>query len=52
MNIAAAEAIAGLVAEAELNENYILPEVFDPKLSQSVAQAVAQAARNTKVARI
>lgn len=52
MNIAAAEAIAGLVAEAELNENYILPEVFDPRLSQSVAQAVAQAARNTKVARI
>ena len=52
MNIAAAEAIAGLVAEEELNENYILPEVFDPRLSQSVAQAVAQAARNTKVARI
>ncbi len=52
MNIAAAEAIAGLVAEEELNENYILPEVFDPRLSQSVAKAVAQAARDTKVARI
>ena len=52
MNIAAAEAIAGLVAEEELNENYILPEVFDPRLSQSVARAVARAARDTKVARI
>lgn len=52
MNIAAAEAIAGLVADEELNENYILPEVFDPRLSQAVAQAVARAARDTKVARI
>lgn len=52
MNIAAAEAIAGLVADEELNENYTLPEVFDPRLSQSVARAVARAARETMVARI
>lgn len=40
MKLAAAEAIAGLVPENELNENNILPEAFNPKVAELVAQAV------------
>lgn len=40
MKLAAAEAIAGLVPDGELNENNILPEAFDPRVVQKVAQAV------------
>ncbi|MCM1057511.1 MAG: NADP-dependent malic enzyme [Firmicutes bacterium] len=40
MKLAAAETIAGLVPEDELNENNILPEAFDPKVAELVAQAV------------
>lgn len=40
MKLAAAETIAGLVPDSELNENNILPEAFDPRVAEMVAQAV------------
>ncbi len=40
MKLAAAEAIAGLVSDEELNEDYIMPEAFDPRVAESVAAAV------------
>jgi malate dehydrogenase (oxaloacetate-decarboxylating) len=52
MKIAAANAIAGIVSDAELNPDYILPDAFDPRVGKAVAAAVAQAARDTGVARI
>ena len=52
MNVAAAEAIASLVADEELNEEYILPAAFDPRVKDAVSQAVADAARESGVARI
>ena len=52
MKKAAAEAIAGLISDEELNENYIIPAAFDPRVGPAVAQAVAEAARRTGVARI
>ncbi|NRG26384.1 NAD-dependent malic enzyme [Bacillus circulans] len=52
MKKAAAEAIAGLVADAELNEDYVIPSPFDPRVAPAVASAVAKAAMETKVARI
>ena len=52
MKIAAAEAIASLVSDDELTAEYILPDAFDPRVGKAVAAAVAQAARDTGVARI
>ena len=52
MKIAAANAIAGIVSDAELNPDYILPDAFDARVGKAVAAAVAQAARDTGVARI
>lgn len=52
MKMAAAQAIAGLIPEAELNEENILPQAFDPRVAQAVADAVAKAARESGVARI
>ncbi len=40
MKLAAAEAIAGLVPEEELNDENILPEAFHPRVAELVAQAV------------
>ena len=40
MKLAAATAIAGLVSEEELNEDFILPEPFDPRVAQVVSDAV------------
>ena len=40
MKLATAKAIAGLVPDEELNENNILPEAFDPRVSQVVSEAV------------
>jgi malate dehydrogenase (oxaloacetate-decarboxylating) len=42
--LAAARAIAGCVAEAELNSSYIVPSVFDPAVAPTVAHAVREAA--------
>ena len=52
MKVAAAYAIAGLVSKEELNAEYILPQPFDPRIKDAVAEAVAEAARKTGVARI
>ena len=52
MKLAAAEAIAGLISEEELNEEYIIPKAFDPRVGKTVAAAVAEAARKTGVARL
>lgn len=40
MKLAAAKAIASLVPENKLNEDYIMPEAFDPTVAEVVAQAV------------
>ena len=52
MKVAAAYAIAGLVGEKELSEDYIIPTPFDKRVAKAVADAVAEAARKTGVARI
>lgn len=52
MKAAAAHAIAGLVSDAELSADYILPAAFDPCVRDAVAQAVAEAARRSGAARI
>ena len=52
MKIAAANAIAGVVSDKELNPEYILPDAFDPRVGKAVAEAVAEAARKSGVARI
>jgi malate dehydrogenase (oxaloacetate-decarboxylating) len=51
MKIAAAEAIAGIVSRSELSEEYITPSVFDRRVVERVASAVAQAALSGGVAR-
>ena len=52
MKMAAAKAIAGLIPDDELNEENILPKAFDPRVADAVADAVAQAARESGVARV
>ena len=52
MKMAAAMALAGLISDDELNEEYIIPKAFDPRVGPTVAKAVAEAARATGVARI
>jgi malate dehydrogenase (oxaloacetate-decarboxylating) len=52
MKLAAADALASLVPEDKLSAEYILPYAFDEAVCPAVAAAVAQAARDTGVARI
>ena len=52
MKMAAAMALANLISDDELNEEYIIPAAFDPRVGPAVAKAVAEAARATGVARI
>ena len=52
MKMAASYAIAGLVNEAELAADYILPRAFDKRVGPAVAAAVSQAARKSGVARL
>ncbi len=52
MKLAAAYALAGLVSDAERRADYIIPKPFDPRVRGAVAAAVAQAARDSGVARI
>jgi malate dehydrogenase (oxaloacetate-decarboxylating) len=51
MKIAAAKAIASLVGQRELSEEYIIPSVFDTRVAPAVAAAVAKAAYQTGAAR-
>jgi malate dehydrogenase (oxaloacetate-decarboxylating) len=51
MKLAAATAIAGLIAEAELHREYIVPSVFDKRVAKAVAEAVEEAAYRSGVAR-
>ena len=52
MNMAAAHALAELIGDDELSPDYIIPKAFDHRVGPAVAKAVAQAARDTGVARI
>ena len=52
MKMAAARALADLISDDELNEDYIIPAAFDPRVGPAVAKAVAEAARKSGVARI
>jgi malate dehydrogenase (oxaloacetate-decarboxylating) len=51
MKLAAAHAIAGIIPDDHLTEDYIVPSVFDKRVVRAVAQAVAKAAHDTGVAR-
>lgn len=51
MKLAAAQAIAGMVSERHLHEDYIIPSVFDRRVVRNVAKAVARAAQRTGVTR-
>ena len=52
MKIAAAKAIAAFVNDDKLSADYIIPSALDKTVAQAVAKAVAQAARDTGVARL
>ena len=52
MKLAAARALAELVSDEELTPDYIIPAPFDQRVCPAVAAAVAQAARDSGVARI
>lgn len=52
MKVAASYAIANLISEDELNEDYILPSPLDKRVVPAIAEAVIRAARETGVARI
>ena len=51
MELAAAQAIAGAIAEDELSHDYVIPSVFNRSVAPAVAAAVAEAARQSGVAR-
>ena len=52
MKLAAAKALADLITDEELSEDYIIPTAFDKRVGKAVAKAVADAARETGVARL
>lgn len=52
MKMAAVEAIASLISEDELHEDYVIPAPFDSRVAPEVAKRVAKAAIDTGVARI
>ena len=52
MKMAAAEALAALISDDELTEDYIIPKAFDKRVGPAVAAAVAEAAHKSGVARI
>ena len=51
MKLAAANAIADIIAPAELHTDYIIPSVFDRRVSEAVAEKVEEAAYLSGVAR-
>ena len=52
MKMAAAQALADLIRPEELSADYIIPAAFDPRVGPAVSKAVAEAARESGVARI
>jgi len=52
MNIAAAYALAELISDKDLKPDYVIPAAFDPRVKDAVANAVAEAARKSGVARL
>lgn len=52
MKVAAVHAIASLIKEDELKDDYVIPAPFDPRVAPAVAASVAKAAMETGVARI
>ena len=40
MKLAAAEALAGLVSDEQLSDDFIMPEAFDPRVAEVVSKAV------------
>ncbi len=52
MKIAAAYAIASLISDDELNEEYVIPKAFDERVGKTVAEAVYKAAVESGVARV
>ena len=52
MKIAAANALANLISDDELSEEYIIPAAFDPRVKDAVSNAVKIAAYETGVARL
>lgn len=52
MRIATSYAIASIVSDKELSEDYIMPKAFDPRVGKTVAEAVSNAAKKSGVARI
>ncbi len=51
MKLAAAEGIASLVSEDELTEEYVVPDVFDERVADTVAKSVMKVAREIGVAK-
>ena len=51
MKLAAAKAIAGVIPEKDLSEDYIIPSVFDERVAPAVAEAVAETAKESGMAR-
>jgi malate dehydrogenase (oxaloacetate-decarboxylating) len=51
MKFAAADAIASIVSEAELDPEYVIPSVFNPEVAPAVATATRTAAERAGVAR-
>jgi malate dehydrogenase (oxaloacetate-decarboxylating) len=51
MKLAAAQAIAGVIPEEDLSEDYIIPSVFDERVAPAVAEAVSETAKETGMAR-
>lgn len=51
MKLAATQGVAGLITQAELSAEYVIPQPFDRRVVAAVALAVAQAAMDTGVAR-
>ena len=52
MKIAASYALANIIRDDELKQDYIIPDPFNPKIREAVSYAVATEARKTGVARI
>jgi malate dehydrogenase (oxaloacetate-decarboxylating) len=51
MKLAAANAIANVIPEESLSEDYVIPSVFDERVAPAVARTVAEAGRSSGAAR-